>query len=288
MNEAVPLKTLKTPPLNLPKNRDAFYGGKWHAADLRPQRRRHQSRHRRVARAGGRLRRGRYRRRGECRQGRVPGLARHAAARACAPPQAHRQCAARARRGTGDDRCRRLRQSLYRDGARRDHRRGADRILRRPRDGNERLVDPDGPGRGQFLGARAARRRRPHHSVQPSVHVLRRQKRRAAGDRQHRGDEAAGTGAAVVAAACRIDRRYFAAGRVQRRAGRPRGRRRARFPSGRRHDRADRLGADRPRGDEGRVRNAQGGDARARRQERADRLSRLRSRTKSPTASSAA
>ncbi len=30
MNEAVPLKTLKTPPLNLPKNRDAFYGGKWH------------------------------------------------------------------------------------------------------------------------------------------------------------------------------------------------------------------------------------------------------------------
>src|ERR1700681_4024528 len=30
MNEAVPLKTLKTPALNLPKNRDAFYGGKWH------------------------------------------------------------------------------------------------------------------------------------------------------------------------------------------------------------------------------------------------------------------
>src|ERR1700685_102847 len=30
MNEAVPLKTLKTQPLNLPKNRDAFYGGKWH------------------------------------------------------------------------------------------------------------------------------------------------------------------------------------------------------------------------------------------------------------------
>src|SRR3984957_17064854 len=30
MNEAVPHKPLKTQPLNLPKNRDAFYGGKWH------------------------------------------------------------------------------------------------------------------------------------------------------------------------------------------------------------------------------------------------------------------
>src|ERR1700728_2824324 len=32
MNEAVPLKTLKVPPLHLPEHRDAFYGGKWHKA----------------------------------------------------------------------------------------------------------------------------------------------------------------------------------------------------------------------------------------------------------------
>ena len=45
-------------------------------------------------------------------------------------------------------------------------------------------------------------------------------------------------------------------------------------PSRRRHGGADRQRADRPRGDEGRVRHAQAGAARARRQERADRLSR--------------
>ena len=32
MNEAVPLKTLKVQPLQLPEHRDAFYGGKWHQA----------------------------------------------------------------------------------------------------------------------------------------------------------------------------------------------------------------------------------------------------------------
>ena len=42
--------------------------------------------------------------------------------------------------------------------------------------------------------------------------------------------------------------------------------------------RADRQRADRPRGDEGRLRHAQAGAARTRRQERADRLSRRRSR----------
>jgi betaine-aldehyde dehydrogenase len=31
MNTAVPLKTVKTTPLNLPQQRGAFYGGKWHA-----------------------------------------------------------------------------------------------------------------------------------------------------------------------------------------------------------------------------------------------------------------
>ena len=30
MNQAVPLKTAKAEPLNLPEHRDAFYGGVWH------------------------------------------------------------------------------------------------------------------------------------------------------------------------------------------------------------------------------------------------------------------
>ncbi len=288
MNTAVPLKTLKAQALHLPEHRDAFYGGKWHKAKsgrcadaINPGTGESLG-------AGRRLRRSRRRRRRERGKGRVSGLARYAAARTRAALEAHRQRAARARRGTGDDRRRRLRQSLRRDGARRDGRRGANRILRRPRHRNERLVDPDGTGRGQFLGARAARRRRPHHSVQPSVHVLRRQIWRAARGRQYRGDEAAGTGAAVLAAACRADRRYFAARRVQRRARRQGGGLGARLASRRRHDRADRLGADRPRGDEGGCRHAQSGDARTRRQECADRLSAMPIRTRSPTASSAA
>ena len=276
MNEAVPLKSLKAQPLHLPEHRDAFYGGKWHkaksgrAADaINPGPVNRSARRR--------LRRGRYRGRGQRRQGGISGLARYAAARARADAQAHRQCAARACRGTGADRRRRLRQSVRRNGQRRHDRGGADRVLRRPRHRDERLVDPDGARRGEFLGARAARRGRPHHSVQSSLHVLRRQIRRAARRRQHRGDEAAGAGAAVVAAACRTDRRYSAARRVQPRARRPRSRLGARLAQGRRHDRADRLGADRPRGDESRLRHAQGGDAGARRQERADRLSGRRS-----------
>ena len=93
-------------------------------------------------------------------------------------------------------------------------------FLRRPGDRDERRLDPDGPRCGELLRARAARRRRPHHSVQPSLHVLRRQGRRAACDRQHRDHEAAGTGAALLAAARRTDRRSVAARRVQHRARR--------------------------------------------------------------------
>ena len=70
-----------------------------------------------------------------------------------------------------------------------------------------------------------------HHPVQPSVHVLRRQVRGAARGRQHRGGEAARAGAALLAAACRADRRHPAARRVQRRARRQGGRRGARRPS---------------------------------------------------------
>ena len=205
-------------------------------------------------------------------------MARHAAARTCAPAQAHRQRAARARRGTGDDRRRRLRQSdpeMVHDAT----------IAAAQIEFYAGLVTemkgtsiPMGPGVVNFSV------REPRGVVGriiPFNHPFMfcaGKSRRAARDRQHRGDEAAGTGAAVVAASCRTDRRHLAARRVQRRARRPRGRRRARLASRRRDDRADRLGADRTRGDEGGVRYAQGGDARTRRQERADRLPRRRSR----------
>ncbi len=81
---------------------------------------------------------------------------------------------------------------------------------------------PMGPDVGELLGARAARRGRAHHPVQPSVHVRGRQVGRAARRRQHRRAQAAGTGAALGAAARRADRRHPAARRVERGAGRPR------------------------------------------------------------------
>ena len=157
-------------------------------------------------------------------------------------------------------------------------RRGAARFLRRPRHRDEGRLDPDGPRRGEFLGARALRRGRPHHSVQPSLHVRGRQVGGAARRRQHRRAQAAGAGAAVGAAAGRADRRHPAAGRVERGAGRQGGRAGARQPSRRRHGGADRQRADRARRDEGGGRHPQAGAARARRQERADRLSGRRSR----------
>src|SRR5215470_16283201 len=47
------------------------------------------------------------------------------------------------------------------------------KILRRLCHGNEGRIDSDGPRRDQFLSARALGRRRPHHSLQPPLHVLR-------------------------------------------------------------------------------------------------------------------
>ena len=55
-----------------------------------------------------------------------------------------------------------------------------------------------------------------HHPVQSPVHVLHGQVGRAARGRQHRGGEAAGAVAALLAAARRADRRHPAARRVQR------------------------------------------------------------------------
>ena len=83
---------------------------------------------------------------------------------------------------------------------------------------------PMGPDAVNFSVREPLRRRRPHHSVQPSVHVRRRQVGGAARRRQHRRDETARAGAAVVAAAGRADRRHPAAGRVESGAGRQGGR----------------------------------------------------------------
>src|SRR5262245_35823169 len=66
----------------------------------------------------------------------------------------HRRRAAQERRRAGDDRCRRLRESLWRDGARRQCGCGAARLLRRPRYRDEGRLDSDGSGRGEFLRAR--------------------------------------------------------------------------------------------------------------------------------------
>ena len=113
-----------------------------------------------------------------------------------------------------------------------------------------------------------------HHPVQPPVHVLRGQVGRAARGRQHRGGEAARAVAALLAAPRRADRRHPAARRVQRRARRQGSAARrspahtdvamvalvGSVPTGRAVMRAA-------------VRDREAGDARARRQERADRLS---------------
>ena len=200
-------------------------------------------------------------------------MAQRAAARARQDAAPHRRGAAQACARAGDDRCRRLRQSGTRDGERRDDRRRADRVLRRPRHRDEGQLDPDGAERGQFLGARAARGHRAHHPVQSPVHVLRRKVRRADRGGQYGGGEAARAVAALLAAACRADRRHPAARRVQRRARRQGSRRRARRPPRRRDGRADRQRADRARRDARGLRHREAGDARARRQERADRLS---------------
>ena len=93
------------------------------------------------------------------------------------------------------------------------------------------IVHSDGTRCRQFLGARAARRGRPHHPLQPPLHVLRRQDRRAAGGGQHGHHEAAGAGAAVFAAVRRTVRGAVPARRVQRRAGRTRGRARRSPPT---------------------------------------------------------
>ena len=98
------------------------------------------------------------------------------------------------------------------------HRGRADRVLRRAGDRDEGRIDPDGPGRGQLLRARTARGGGAHRAVQSSVHVRRRQGRRAAGRGQRGDDQAAGAVAAVRAASRRTARRRAAARRVQRRS----------------------------------------------------------------------
>ena len=137
--------------------------------------RHHQPGHGRVAGPGGRRFGGGRRSRHRRRQGGVPRMAARAAARTGEDAARDRRRPAQERRRARHDRRRRLRQPLCRDGARRAGGRGAARFLRRPCHRDERRLDPDGTGRGEFLRARAVRRRRAHHSVQPSLHVRGRQ-----------------------------------------------------------------------------------------------------------------
>ena len=172
-----------------------------------------QSRHGTVARQGRRFRGRRHRCGGRRGKDGVRRMAARAAARARENPATDRGNPAPERQRARDDRCRRLRQSGQGNGQRRDDRRRADGILRRLCHRDEGRFDSDGSGRGQLLRPRTAGRGRPHHSVQSSVHVLRRQVGGSARRRQYGGGEAAGAGAAVLAAAGRTDRRPAAAGR---------------------------------------------------------------------------
>ena len=187
MNTAVPLKWIKPEKPNLPEHRDAFYGGQWH----QPKSGRY-AEIRSIPAPVNRL--GRLR---DCGAADIDAAV--AAAKTAfdgwrrVPPlerakmlQAHRRDPAPA---LADELamidaadCGNPYQEMVSD-ARSPPRRP---ILRRPRDRDEGQLDPDGAGRGQFLGARAARRGRPHHPVQSSIHVLRREIRGTAGGRQHR------------------------------------------------------------------------------------------------------
>ena len=221
-------KTPQAPALVLPAHRGVYRGGRWHdpiagrvAPTLNPSTGACPRRRCRCVGAG-RGRRGRGR---AARLRRVEG-GRAARARADPARRPRRSCA-----GTRDElalidaaNCGNPVHEMVR---RRAGRRRAARLLRGPGDRDEGRVDPDGARRRQLLGARAARRRRAHLSVQPSVHVRRRQVRRAARRRQRGDREAARPGAAVVAAARRARRRPVPGRRVQRAAGRPRHRRRA-------------------------------------------------------------
>ena len=185
-------------------------------------------------------------------------------------------------RRAGLDRRDRRRQPGTGAAQRRGHRGRAARLLRRPGHRDEGRLGADGAGRGELLGARAARRRGPHHPVQPPVHVLRGQARLGPGGRQRGHRQAARAGPAVRAADRRTSR-----GPVPAR-GLLRGHRRRRDRGGAgQPPRGGEGGADRqrergPGGDAGRGRPHPARPARAGRQERADRLPGRRSRPRSP------
>ena len=206
---------------------------------------------------------------------RRPARARPRAARDGPPP-------GRLPRRAGLDRRHRRRQPGTGTAQRRGHGGRATRLLRRPGHRDEGRVGADGAGGGQLLGARAARRRGPHHPVQPPVHVLRGQARLGPGGRQRGHRQAARAGAAVRAADRRTGRRPVPARGL---LGGDR-RRRDRGGAGQ-PPRGGQGGADRqrergPGGDAGRGRPHQARPARAGRQERADRLRRRRSRRGRP------
>ena len=189
----------------LPARRDLYYGGGWHqaaggtAATVSPSTGQALGTFAVAARAG----RGPGRGRGA---GRVRAVAPRRPARA--RPRAPRDGppAGRPPRRAGLDRRDRRRQPGTGAAQRRGHRGRAARLLRRPGHRDEGRLGADGAGRGELLGARAARRRGPHHPVQPPVHVLRGQARLGPGGRQRGHRQAARAGPAVRAADRRTSR----------------------------------------------------------------------------------
>ena len=161
-------------------------------------------------------------------------------------------------------------------------------LLRRSRHRDQGRHDPDRRRHAQLHAARAARRRRPHRRVQSSAALHRGQVRRAARRRQYADREAGRPDAAVVAAHRRALGR-----RVSRRAcstsspaDATRAPRWSRIPKVAKIGFIGSVAAGRAVMT-GAARDAQGADARARRQERARSPAPTRRRPRSPTASCA-
>ena len=197
---AWPLPQPSSTTVTFPTHRDLFYGGRWHAGQVRSLSRRQQSRDRRIARQGRRRRCPGRRRRSRRRPRSVSRVARRAGAGPGARGAQSGGDPARARAGTGAPGSHRRRQSAAGDALRRRHQRRLHGLLRGSGDRDQGQHDPDRRRRPQLHGARAARRHRAHRRIQSSVALRRRQMRRAAGRRQYADHQACGSDTAVVAA----------------------------------------------------------------------------------------
>ncbi len=181
---------------------------------------------------------------------------------------------ARARRRARVARGARHRQSVPGDALRRRDQRGVHGVLRRARHRDQGQHDPDRRRHAQLHAARAAGRGR---RIGAFNHPLLFTAGKCGAPLVTGNTLVVKPADQTPLSSLRIAELWekrLPAGRVQRRHRRARGRRRAGRASEGREDRLHRQRGRRPRGDGRRRGDAQGADARARRQERADRLRR--------------